>query len=135
MPLVAAVSRCRELGPRTAEPAGERRRVLRDRAAWATRGGLCRFDQATTRGDGCCARLDDGTLAFNARHSVVGIGYWVAPDVQGKGSLRAVVLLSRWALHSGSALRVEALPDRATSHLGALLKRAGFSPRVSFACT
>lgn len=78
---------------------------------------------------GVVRALEDGTLAFNAHHSVVGIGHWVAPDVQGKGlATRAVVLLSRWALHSGSALRVEALLDPRNVASRRVIEKSGFQP-------
>ena len=49
---------------------------------------------------------------------VVGLGYWVVPPARGNGyAQRAVEMLSRWLLHTGSATRVEALvePDNLPS--------------------
>ena len=61
---------------------------------------------------GVVVALADGDLVFKAHESVVGIGYWTAPEAQGKGlATRAVVLLSHWALQSAGVIRVEALLD------------------------
>ena len=76
---------------------------------------------------GVVRALEDGKLVFSAHDSVVGIGYWVAPGAQGNGlATRAVVLLSRWALHSAGAIRVEALLEPTNFASRRVVEKSGF---------
>lgn len=49
------------------------------------------------------------TLIFRPQQGVIGLGYWLVPDVRGKGlAAKAVQLASDWALGVGGFARVEA---------------------------
>ncbi|MGZ6565074.1 MAG: GNAT family N-acetyltransferase [Solirubrobacteraceae bacterium] len=68
------------------------------------------------------------SLVFKAHETAVGIGYWTAPETQGKGlATRAVRLLSRWALHHAEVIRIEALLDPCT----VAPRRVGENQRLS----
>jgi len=76
---------------------------------------------------GVVAALADGDLVFKAHESVVGIGYWTAPEAQGKGlATRAVVLLSHWALQNAGVIRVEALLDLHNIASRRVVEKSGF---------
>ena len=57
----------------------------------------------------------------------MGIGYWIAPEVQGNGlATRATILLSRWAIRSAGMLRVEALLDPHNIASRRVIEKSGF---------
>ena len=69
------------------------------------------------------------SLVFKAHETAVGIGYWTAPETQGKGlATRAVRLLSRWALQHAEVIRIEALLDPCDVASRRVGENSGFQP-------
>jgi [ribosomal protein S5]-alanine N-acetyltransferase len=53
----------------------------------------------------------------------------MSPDAQGNGlATRAVILLSRWALHTAGMIRVEALLDPDNTASRRVIEQSGFRP-------
>ena len=78
------------------------------------------------------------SLVFKAHETAVGIGYWTAPETQGKGlATRAVRLLSRWALQHAEVIRIEALLDPCNERRASARRRepAAFNRKGSFGST
>ena len=69
------------------------------------------------------------SLVFKAHETPVGIGYWTAPETQGKRlATRAVRLLSRWALQHAKVIRIEALFDPCNVATRRVGENSGFRP-------
>jgi RimJ/RimL family protein N-acetyltransferase len=68
-----------------------------------------------------------GMSEINWRHRVGQIGYWVAPEARGRGvAIRALRLLSRWALSDLGLARVEVRVDIENEVSQRVAKGAGF---------
>lgn len=69
-----------------------------------------------------------GLVAFTPRHDRAEIGYWVAPQARRRGvALRAVRLLSTWALRELPLARIDLIPHVDNRASQAVAERAGFT--------
>ncbi len=103
----------------------------------AGRGFLLRQHDWIARGEGVSQAIADPDgdraigLVFLARRPqpwIAGVGYWLIPEVRGRGlAARAVDLLAGWALTDLDVLRLEAWVDPDNHASRRTLDRAGFA--------